>query len=103
VAEIRWPRQLAEENHKLKQLVADLTLDKVILQEVLEKSLTPTRKRPLVRTVTGPFSIGVRRAGGLLHPSFVALFDDPSLTYFVIRCRRHCQYGAEVSKLWLVG
>lgn len=37
VAEIRRLRQLEEENSKLKQLVADLTLDKVILQEVLAK------------------------------------------------------------------
>ena len=36
-AEIRRLRQLEEENHKLKQLVADLTLDKVILQEVITK------------------------------------------------------------------
>ena len=37
VAEIRRLRQLEEENRKLKQLVADLTLNKVILQEVLAK------------------------------------------------------------------
>lgn len=37
VAESRRLRQLEEENRKLKQLVADLTLDKVILQEVLAK------------------------------------------------------------------
>ena len=37
LAEIRRLRQLEEENRKLKQLVADLTLDKVILQEVLAK------------------------------------------------------------------
>lgn len=37
VGEIRRLRQLKEENRKLKQLVADLTLDKVILQEVLAK------------------------------------------------------------------
>lgn len=36
-AEIRRLRQLEEENRKLKQLVADLTLDKVNLQEVLAK------------------------------------------------------------------
>ena len=35
VAELRRLRQLEEENRTLKQLVADLTLDKVILQEVL--------------------------------------------------------------------
>ena len=37
VGEIRRLRQLEEENRKLKQLVADLTLEKVILQEVLAK------------------------------------------------------------------
>ncbi|GJL58155.1 MAG: transposase [Nitrospirales bacterium] len=37
VAEIRRLRLLEEENRKLKQFVADLTLDKVILQEVLTK------------------------------------------------------------------
>lgn len=37
VAEVRRLRQLETENRKLKQLVADLTLDKVILQEVLAK------------------------------------------------------------------
>ena len=35
--ESRELRQLREENRKLKTLVADLTLDKYILQEVLSK------------------------------------------------------------------
>ena len=39
VAELRRLRQLEEENLKLKQLVADLSLDKHILQEVLSKKL----------------------------------------------------------------
>ena len=39
MAEIRRLRQLEEENRKLKQLVADLTLDQVMLQEVLTKKL----------------------------------------------------------------
>lgn len=34
VAELRRLRQLEEENRKLKKLVADLSLDKHILQEV---------------------------------------------------------------------
>jgi putative transposase len=34
VAELRRLRQLEEENRKLKQLVADLSLDKAMLQEV---------------------------------------------------------------------
>jgi putative transposase len=37
IAEIHELRQLRDENRKLKQLVADLTLDKSILQESLRK------------------------------------------------------------------
>jgi putative transposase len=37
VAELRRLRQLEEENRKLKPLVADLTLDKHMLQEVIRK------------------------------------------------------------------
>ena len=37
VAELRRLKQLEEENRKLKQLVADLSLDKQILQDVLSK------------------------------------------------------------------
>lgn len=39
VAELRRLRQLEEENNKLKQIVADLTLDKQMLQDVLKKKL----------------------------------------------------------------
>ena len=38
-AELRRLRQLEEENARLKQVVADLTLDKQILQDVLKKKL----------------------------------------------------------------
>jgi putative transposase len=37
VAELRRLRQLEEENRKLKRLVADLSLDKAMLQDVLSK------------------------------------------------------------------
>jgi putative transposase len=37
VPEVRELRQLRDENKKLKQLVADLSLDKTILQEALRK------------------------------------------------------------------
>ncbi len=39
VAEIRRLKQLEEENRRLKNLVADLTLDKQILQDALSKKL----------------------------------------------------------------
>ena len=39
ISELRELRQLREENRNLKGLVADLTLDKHILQEVLKKKV----------------------------------------------------------------
>jgi putative transposase len=39
VGEIRRLKQLEEENRKLKKLVADLSLDKLMLQDVLSKKL----------------------------------------------------------------
>jgi putative transposase len=39
VAELRQLRQLSEENARLKRLVADLTLDKQILSEVIRKKI----------------------------------------------------------------
>lgn len=38
VVELRRLRQVEEENRRLKQLVADLTLDKHMLQEALRKN-----------------------------------------------------------------
>ena len=39
VYELRRLKQIEDENRRLKRLVADLTLDKQILQEVLSKKL----------------------------------------------------------------
>lgn len=39
VAELRRLRQLEDENKKLKRLVADLSLDKAMLQDVLSKKV----------------------------------------------------------------
>jgi putative transposase len=39
VVELRRLKQLEEENRKLKQLVADLSLDKVMLQDVIRSKL----------------------------------------------------------------
>jgi putative transposase len=49
-SELRKMRQLEEENQKLKRFVADLSLDKAMLQEVLAKKLSAwsaARDRPL--------------------------------------------------------
>ena len=43
-AEVRRLNQLEEENKKLKQLVADLSLDKKMLQDVLSKKFSACSK-----------------------------------------------------------
>lgn len=45
VAELRRLRQLEEENRKLKQLVADLSLDKAMLQEVISDRVFSERRQ----------------------------------------------------------
>jgi putative transposase len=47
-SEVKRLRQLEEENGKLKRLVAGLSLDKAMLQDVLAKALRPARRRQLV-------------------------------------------------------
>ncbi|MFK4535139.1 putative transposase [Bradyrhizobium ottawaense] len=37
--EMRWLKQLEEENGKLKKLVADLSLDKAMLQDVIRRNV----------------------------------------------------------------
>ena len=43
INELRELRQLREENGRLKRLVAELSLDKTMLQDVLAKNVTPAR------------------------------------------------------------
>ena len=62
VGELRCLKLLEEENRKLKQLVADLSLDKHILQDVLaKKTLTPRRRRELVAHVQASHGVSERR------------------------------------------
>ena len=44
VSELRQLKQLEEENRKLKQLVADLSLDKKMLQDVMSKCFKACRE-----------------------------------------------------------
>lgn len=48
-AELRRLRQLEDENARLKQVVADLTLDKQMLQDVLKKVSRARERRRLVK------------------------------------------------------
>jgi hypothetical protein len=57
---LRLLRQLQEENSKLKQIVADLSLDKQMLQDVLKKSFEGGPKEKAGRGS----SAGLQSVGG---------------------------------------
>ncbi|WBX91909.1 IS3 family transposase [Pseudoxanthomonas mexicana] len=78
VAELRRLRQLEEENRKLKQLVADLSLDKVMLQDVLSKKLLRlAQRKTLVGHLIDRYRIGVRRACDVVRQSRSAWYYQP--------------------------
>ncbi|MDQ4121286.1 MAG: IS3 family transposase [Acidobacteriota bacterium] len=65
-AELRRLRQLEEENARLKQVVADLTLDKQMLQDVLKKkALRARERRQLVKKLIDEYRISIKRASAL--------------------------------------
>ena len=59
---MRRLRQLEEENLRLKRLVADLTLDKSILQEVTKKDLKPSRRRILAQWIRQTYGVAIEHA-----------------------------------------
>jgi putative transposase len=95
VSELRELRQLRDENRKLKQVVADLSLDKTILQESLRKkwegrrhtahgsagSETSSRSRragPAAPRACGAPSCAIRAAGPHRNPSVVVCASSRS-------------------------
>ena len=83
VAELRRLRQLEEENRKLKQLVADLSLDKHMLQEALRKNApraagAPWLMKMAAATLAAPAAVGgcissVPRAREKMEPGRLGL------------------------------
>ena len=67
VAEVRRLEVLEEENRKLRQLVADLSLDKQMLQDVLrKKALEPAQLREHAWYLRVAYGASERRACGVL-------------------------------------
>lgn len=50
-SDLRRLRQLEEKNVQLKKLVADLSLDKQILQDIVKKVLKPAQRRKMVKAL----------------------------------------------------
>ena len=60
--EARALKALREENARLKGLVADRTLDKVMLQDVCKKILRAAHKREMVEYLTRRYAVSKQRA-----------------------------------------
>lgn len=67
VSELRHLKQLEDENARLKRLVADLSLDKQMLQEVVQKTVKPVRKRELANFLIQAYRVSIRRATAVLQ------------------------------------
>jgi putative transposase len=67
VPELRRFKQLEEKNQHLKQLVADLSLDKQLLQDVLKKVLKPVQRRHAAQHLIDAYRLSARRACRVLN------------------------------------
>lgn len=72
VSEIRRLKQLEDENAKLKRVVADLTLDKAMLQDVLRKN--GEARRPTRDRASSSEGLRYRRTTGLQGDRLPSLF-----------------------------
>ncbi|HTF99600.1 MAG TPA: IS3 family transposase [Nitrospirota bacterium] len=67
LSELRRLKQLEEENRQLKRMVADLSLDKQMLQDVLfKKAVKPARRRALVESLQQRYRVSQRKACSVL-------------------------------------
>jgi len=66
LSELRELRQLREENGRLKRLVPDLSLDRHILQEIVQKSCKAPAAAGAWALDQTVFALSERRAAGLL-------------------------------------
>jgi putative transposase len=67
VPKLRWLKQLEEETQHLKQLVADLSLDKQLLQDVLKKSSEARAASHAAYFLIDAYRISARRACRVLR------------------------------------
>jgi putative transposase len=95
-------RELESENARLKKLVADLLLDKQMLQDIAkEKVVSPDQQRTAARYLGERYSVSQRRVCTVMGRSRSTLRyrrrqreDEPVLTKEIKRlARRHPRYG----------
>ena len=98
LSELRELRQLHEENSKLKRLVADLSFDRQILQEIVQKkAVKPRQRRALGLWTQTVFALSRRRAAGLMNITckiLVYLSPRPPQNALRMRLRETGEPGA---------
>jgi putative transposase len=73
-SDIRKMKGLEDENRRLKQMFADLSLECGALKNVIEKGLKPATKRELASYLTAQFTMSLRQACRTLSLSSDGVF-----------------------------
>jgi len=85
VSELRRLKQLENENARLKRMVADLSLHKQMLQDVVQKSCEASAQaragelqRELANFLIQPYRVSIRRATAVLQLRQATYFYKPT-------------------------
>lgn len=81
LSKVQRHRQLEEENVRLKRIVADMSLDKELLQDVIRrklKTMRPGRRRLLIDHLRGTWRVSSRNFNGetVTEPRFLIVFEQ---------------------------
>jgi len=88
--ELRRLRLLEQECTHLKKLVADLSLDLKMLQDVIKIAVKPAVKKELVKYMTVAYQVSIKRACAALPTHRSAMYYKPHTrdeTLLVLRMR----------------
>ncbi|PTA87762.1 IS3 family transposase [Kluyvera sp. Nf5] len=100
-SDIKKMKDLEDENRRLKQMFADLSLECRALKDVIEKKpLKPTIKRELVIYLTAQFAMSLRQACRTLSLSrtvfryqLATRRDEPVIMALTVAAERYPRYG----------
>ena len=96
-------KDLEDENRRLKQMLAELSLECHALKDVIEKkTLKPVIKRELVSYLTVQFAMSLRQACSILSLSRTVFRyqpdtqrDEPVIMALTVAAERYPRYGFE--------
>jgi putative transposase len=91
LSELRGLRQLREEKAKLKRLVADLSLNRQMLQEIVQKTVGPRDRPVLARWAQTTYQVS-ERAGSR---GCCRWREPPYSIGVAVICRTRCACGCE--------